>query len=231
MVKGGPAPNVYALPTTVGTRRHDPTKLMGPAFSFRPKLEQGKFSLGPGLYNITGKTRHGPARGPAYTVRAKLPDLSRHYVPAPTQYRPEKYLHQKHNPPKFTMVGRTKPLKPEYIPAPNTYKLPFRFGQPEPNKHYHGPYTMGARINTPNKVGNPAPNRYGPVAPDIYKPAAAKYTMRANTSLLKNRTQKPAPNSYFPKLKGKENPSKFSFRQRDVDGRVIYFTIDDIKQR
>lgn len=67
-----PAPNTYKLPTTVGSRNHDPTKRRGPQITMGSKLKTEPPGLGPGMYKIQNKTRLGPALTPHITIATKF---------------------------------------------------------------------------------------------------------------------------------------------------------------
>ncbi|KAG8245241.1 Outer dense fiber protein 3-like protein 2 [Homalodisca vitripennis] len=228
--KGGPAPNTYNLPGGTGHNCHDVTKLRVPAYTMRIKLDDRSVGLGPGMYNLKNKTRFGCSGAPSYTMATKLPELYDYCSPGPVYYYPEKYCNAKQNPPKFTMAKKTPIISAKYAPAPNVYKLPPTLGPGVPHKPCKGVFTMGLKLKTPRSEGIPAPNRYGPVQTCVFKPARPKYTMGKNTPLVVDKTQKPAPNSYYPKLKDKGKKPMFSFGKRDRDSRIVYLTLEDIRQ-
>jgi len=226
MGKGDPAPNIYKLPSTFGYKQHDPTKYQNPAFTIRSKLKNQHKGLGPGQYQLYNKTRFGQIQPSGVTMGTKYCDPKNFISPGPVHYRPER-CSTKPNPPRFTMGKLTQLPRSCYIPAPNTYKISSGFNL---QKQRTAAITFGQRVNASRHDFNPAPNTYGPVKISVYKKSGQKYTMGKNTALPGDNTQKPAPNLYFPKLKYKETTPKFSFGRREPDARVIYFTLDDIRQ-
>lgn len=85
-------------------------------------------------------------------------------------------------------------------------------------------FYRGLRTKTPRGDGIPGPNRYGPFK---CKPPGPRFTMASNSWMPGDKTQKPAPNRYKPKLENKACRKKFSFGRKDADSRIVYLTLDD----
>ena len=179
----GPGPGRYALPQTLGTSNHDPTKNHEPVYSFGISLPNPMFrkTIGPGpAYAVDPTmTRTGKDGTFKYTTAPRFKDSKPENTPAPGAYSPEKLPPlQESKAPSYTMGSRTKYRKRDAVPAPNTYSLATTVGVAP--KH-----TMSAL----SKIGGfaqdlakaPAPSQYNVPVPDTVKTKQPAYTMQGRT--------------------------------------------------
>jgi len=210
----GPGPGEYMLPTTVGYPKHDFTKNRAPAYSLRLKTGLKDINLGPGPANANLNDYDGVGKAnPKYTMRPytrlMLPES---LGPGPLGHPIHEHPYvNKLRPPAYTM-GLKNGKNPNSLgPGPAQYMLPTTIGPKVPDKNASAAYTMFRRYPVRDNSIKPSPAEYPFVPNNIYKPRAPGYTMRPNTKVIGDRTNKPGPAEYWPDLHGfKPRPPKFS---------------------
>ncbi|XP_075215270.1 protein CIMAP1D-like [Lycorma delicatula] len=228
VVKGGPAPNVYKLPTLVGYQAHDTTKTRNPAYTIRSKLAPDKTGLGPGLYDLSTKTRYGPSKSPAYTFsiyHKEYSPVTKSRSPGPIVYAPVGV--RKENPPKYTIGHRTKENLHRHSPGPNIYTLPPVLGPKVPNKPTIGAFSMGLKAKEMKSEGIPGPNKYDSHrCLNAVKKKMPGYTMGSRVWPPDPKKPYPSANRYY--IKPPKKPG-FTFGVRPNSSKYTYFTVDDLQ--
>lgn len=137
----GPGPASYQLPTTLGSKLHDPTKSSGSSFSFghRPETCMVENWRQPGpLYKPENVTKNGVQSAPKYTMQKAFKPIKDQGLPSPTAYSPEKnQAPSLKRMPSYSIGARLNSLKPDALqkPSPTAYTLPSTLG---PTKVYGG---------------------------------------------------------------------------------------------
>lgn len=163
IVRAGPGPGAYRLPTTVGFPGHDPSRYRNPMYSFGVMAGFRLRSLGPGpAYRIDRVTRDGIMTAPAWSFGARLGARAPSKTPGPGAHAPERCPPMKEpRAPAYSMGARLGRAAGSKGPAPNAYALRMGPGGPA--------YTMGARVGYSAKGKSPGPAAYFQHDQNIYK--------------------------------------------------------------
>ncbi|CAH1709646.1 outer dense fiber protein 3-like protein 2 [Aphis gossypii] len=222
-MEGGPAPNSYTIPTTIGFARHTLTKCRLPSITIGRKRANSP-GYGHGLlYNLRDQTRFGRLYRPDFGLGTRRP-LPQEHLPAPNTYYP-KMDSVRPKAPKASFKSRTLQFGriDDCYPSPNTYTLPLS------DVYRRSKKSACVKITEPRfKVVSeavPAPNTYSLPSTGIYK-----YGQTVHSTILLKRPENieslaPPPNRYYlPKTKG---PAK-TFGRKDSHKRSVYLTVDDL---
>ncbi|XP_061457498.1 protein CIMAP1D [Rhineura floridana] len=203
----GPGPGCYSLPPTVGFVNHDYTRFANPAYSFHQRLKNGIYlkdsSPGPCYYVEPEVTRFGRARGPSYSMLARLKTPSLPLTPGPGAYSPERALPtSQRRPLSFSMGARTKYRLVDPIPAPNSYTLPSLLGPWVPNKPsspsftFSGCTTRGSYSQDLSQM--PGPGHYKVTDSSVYLCHPPSFSMLGRLKKPTRGPHTPGPGAYSP---------------------------------
>lgn len=74
MIRQGPGPAKYLLPSLIGYPDHAPNKHRNPQYSMRARTAVVTKPTGGGIYNVDNVTRNGKTTTPAYSIRSRRPE-------------------------------------------------------------------------------------------------------------------------------------------------------------
>jgi len=202
----GPGPGRYGLPSTLGSKTHDATKHMEPAFSFGQKLPNSIFkktdSPGPGYYVNPKMSRYGSDGTPSFSMSGRTKDFKPAETPAPGAYRPEGVHPQKEvRAPVYSMGARTMLRTNDVTPAPTSYNLNNTVGAKvatvtsAPAHSISGRTTKGGFADDLAKT--PGPGKYN-VTSEPVKSRPPAYSLQGRTYVPADNTKKPGPGSHSP---------------------------------
>ncbi|XP_054033966.1 outer dense fiber protein 3B [Dryobates pubescens] len=208
----------YGLPTNVGYRLHDPSRIRAPAYSFGIRGCQQTLprSPGPAYMLPPGTTVKGPPGTPAFSISSRPRDLLPPQTPGPGCYCPERADRMAFpTAPAYALRSRTKMGSCQQTPGPAAYMLPTMLGAHVVNKSSAPNYSIPGR----SKIGafhqdlskTPGPCGYNTVATDVYKQRAPQFSMMARNTLPGDNTAKPGPGTYNPE-QGRRQGVTFGIR-------------------
>ncbi|NXJ87008.1 ODF3A protein, partial [Trogon melanurus] len=196
----------YGLPTNVGYRLHDPSRVRAPAYSFglRGERRPEDRSPGPAYLLPPGTTVRGKDGTPAYSIYSRPRDLTRFLVPGPGCYSPERAERVAFpTAPACSLRSRTRQGSIFLTPGRGR-------GLGGPHRPPWGAEVRGSGVlwfrgaTTCPPRQTPAPCTYRVVEADVYKRRAPQYSMLARNALPGDTTAKPGPGAYNPQqVRGK----------------------------
>ncbi|XP_050433392.1 outer dense fiber protein 3-like protein 2 [Adelges cooleyi] len=224
---GGPSPNAYQLPTTIGFPHHSLIKCRNPAVMIGQELKVKTTNSQGMLYNIRDHTRFGKAHQPKYNFSKQMTKVQE-CLPAPNRYYPEKAIgFVKPKYPQISLKSRTNIGKiAQESPAPNMYILPSAIQVKQANIITE---PTKPRVLSKHDQG-PAPNRYLLPPTNNYKyKNTMKVKMWPKTEQKTNTDGQPAPNLYNVSGDLNQETRGKTFGKKIGEKRIIYLTTEDLK--
>lgn len=200
----GPGPGAYMLPRLTGIKDHCKTKLIGPAYSIRPRLHDKDQNIGPGPKYLvrTALLRTGQEQSSRPIITGKGTVLSTLCTPGPDVYPIEKHaIPGLPEAPKYSISPKHRAgMRDSGVPGPGKYKLPTIIGRTVPDLENVPKYSMAGKLKgVGDDDHSPGPAKYAVDRQYVNKTKPPAYSIAKRTKFdLFYDGQKPGPGAHRP---------------------------------